>query len=245
MTRPLLTIKKKNSGRDVQGHVSVRHRGGEHKRYLRLLDLNRLPDIEAKVVAIEYDPNRTAKLAKIVYTNGRFSYILATAAMKVGQKIISSESATITDGNRLPLRSIPPGIPFHCLQMFPQKPAQMVMSAGSAAYLQSLDGSKAVVKLPSGEIRQFSSDCWVTISQVSFPEHANIKLRKAGDSRRRGIRPSVRGVAQHPDSHPHGGGEGRSSVGMNPKTPWGRPAMGKRTRSRKKSSSKLIIKRRR
>jgi large subunit ribosomal protein L2 len=243
--KSLLRIKKKTSGRDSQGHVSVRHRGGQHKRFHRLVDWSRnLVDVKAKVVAIEYDPNRTAHLALISYENGRKAYILATKDLKVGDVIVTSENAPIKDGNRLPLKNIPIGVPVNSLEFQPKKGAQLVKSAGSAAYILSIDGGKAIVKMPSGEIRIFNSQSFATIGQLSNSDHINVKLSKAGDSRHRGIRPSVRGVAQDPKSHPHGGGEGKSSVGMNPKTPWGRPAMGKKTRSRKKASSRLIIKRR-
>ncbi len=241
----LLTIKKTTSGRDSQGHVSVRHRGGEHKRFLRRIDWKRpFTDVKAKVISIEYDPNRTAKVALLVYTNGCKSYILASSNLKVGDIITSSPKTLIKDGNRLPLKNIPVGIPIHCIESYPGAGAKLVKSAGSAAYLQSVEGNKAIVKLPSGEIKIFPATASATIGQLGNELHSSRKLRKAGDSRHRGIRPSVRGVAQHPDSHPHGGGEGRSSVGMNPKTPWGRPAMGKKTRKLKKSSNRLIIKRR-
>lgn len=243
--RHLLTIKKKRSGRDSQGHISVRHRGGEQKRFLRLIDWKRNKlDIKAKVVAIEYDPGRTAKLALVVYEDGTKTYILATSNLHVNDIIITSPTAPIKDGNRLPLKNIPVGIPIHALEFQAGKGAQIVKSAGSSAYIQSIDGNKVTIKLPSGELRIFPGTASATIGQVSNVEHSNEKLVKAGDSRHRGIRPAVRGVAQDPHSHPHGGGEGKSSVGMNPKTPWGKPAMGKRTRSRKKASSKLIVKRR-
>jgi large subunit ribosomal protein L2 len=243
--RSLLSIKKKTSGRDSKGHISIRHRGGEEKRFLRDIDWHRnIIDIKAKVISIEYDPNRTADIALICYENGRKAYILSPSELKVGDTIISSASGPIKAGNCLCLKNIPVGVPIHALSFQPGKPAQIVKSAGSAAYVQSIDEDKATVKLPSGEIRLFSSLCKATIGQVGNEDHINQKLTKAGQSRHRGIRPGVRGVAQHPDSHPHGGGEGRSSIGMNPKTPWGKPAMGKRTRKKKKYSNKLIIKRR-
>lgn len=245
MSHQFLTIKKKTSGRDSQGHVSVRHRGGEHKRFLREIDWRRTQyDIPAKVTAIEYDPNRTADIAFLCYQNGSKSYILATTLLKVGDVVISSPSAPIKEGNRLLLKNIPVGIPIHCLEFQPEKGGQIVKSAGASAYIQSIDGNIATIKLPSGEFRIFPANSYATIGQISNSEHMNQPLLKAGDSRHRGIRPTVRGVAQHPDSHPHGGGEGRSSIGMNPKTPWGRPAMGKITRKRKKASNRLIVKRR-
>ena len=245
MKSKLLTIKKKRSGRDSQGHVSIRHRGGEEKRFLRLIDWHRSQkDIKAKVVAIEYDPNRTAKIALLTYENGSKSYILATANLKIGDVIVYSDNAPIKDGNKLPLKNIPVGTPIHCLEFQSGSGAQIIKSAGSAAYIQSIDGEKVTIKLPSGELRLFPGAACATLGQVSNVDHSNQKLTKAGDSRHRGIRPNVRGVAQNPHSHPHGGGEGRSSIGMNPKTPWGKPAMGKKTRKLKKASNKLIIKHR-
>lgn len=242
--RSLFTIKKKQSGRDSQGHISTRHRGGEHKRYLREIEWNRSKlDIKAKVIAIEYDPNRTADLALLSYEDGHKSYILATTNLKVGDEVISSTNAPIKEGNCLPIRNIPIGVPIHALSFRSGKPAQLIKSAGSAAYVQSVDGNKALVKLPSGEIRIFDAEARATIGQVGNADHNNQKLVKAGDSRHRGIRPSVRGVAQHPNSHPHGGGEGRSSIGMNPKTPWGKSAF-RKTRKKKNASNKLIVKRR-
>ncbi len=243
--KSLLKIKKKTSGRDSKGHVSIRHRGGEQKRYLRLIDWKRnRMDIKGKVVSFDYDPNRTSLLAQIVYEDGAKTYILATTNMQVGDYVICSNTAPIKDGNRLPLKNIPVGMAIHGLEFQIGKGAQIVKSAGSAAYIQSIDGSKAIVKLPSGELRIFPSATFATIGQVSNSDHSNVKLTRAGQVRHRGIRPTVRGIAQNPHSHPHGGGEGRSSIGMNPKTPWGKPALGKRTRKYKKYSNKLIVKRR-
>lgn len=239
----LTTIRKKKSGRDSLGHISVRHQGGGSKRYLRQIDWKRSKSNQtAKVVDIQYDPNRTADLALIVYQDGQKSYILAPLGLKVGDIVVSGEKVEINPGNCLPLKNIPSGIPIHALEIFPGRGAQIVKSAGSSAIIQGIDGDKAQVKLPSGEIRLFSSNCLATIGQVGRAELINQKLTKAGQSRHRGIRPTVRGVAQHPDSHPHGGGEGRSSIGMNPKTPWGKPALGKKTRKKKKYSNHLIIK---
>jgi len=243
--KSLLTIKKKQSGRDSQGHVSVRHRGGEQKRYIREIDWKRAKmDVTAKVVSIDYDPGRTADIALLCYEDGAKSYILATSELKVGDSVICSANAPIKEGNRLELRNIPIGVPINCVEFQPGSGGQLIKSAGSAGFVQSIDGDKAQVKLPSGEIRIFSASCKATIGQVNNSDHFNQKLKKAGDSRHRGIRPTVRGVAQNPHSHPHGGGEGKSSIGMNPKTPWGRPAMGKRTRKLKNKSNKLIVKRR-
>lgn len=246
MSQKLKIIKKVNSGRDHAGHISVRHRGGEHKRFLRLIDWKRNNfDIEGKVVAIEYDPNRTSNIALVHYINGAKAYILSTSKLTVGDLVVSSQKkVAIKDGNRMPIKFIPVGVPIHCIEFQVGKGGQVVKSAGSSAYIQSVDGKKTIIQLPSGEIRIFSSDCMATIGQVSNTDHMNIKLTKAGQRRHRGIRPTVRGVAQHPDSHPHGGGEGRSSIGMHPKTPWGKPAMGKKTRKKKKASNRLIIKHR-
>ncbi|HPT65765.1 MAG TPA: 50S ribosomal protein L2 [Candidatus Woesebacteria bacterium] len=242
--RSLLTIKKKTSGRDDQGHVSIRHRGGEQKRFLREIDWRRDKlDIKAKVTSIEYDPGRTADIALLVYEDGTKSFILAPTGLKVGDIIVSSVNAPIKDGNSLPLRNIPVGIPIHCLSFQKGKNAQLIKSAGSAAYIQSIDGNKAIVKLPSGEIRIFNADSFATVGQVGNSDHSNQKLTKAGQSRLRGIRPTVRGVAQNPHSHPHGGGEGRSSIGMHPKTPWGKSAF-RKTRKLKNASNRLIIKHR-
>jgi len=242
--KSLLKIKKKKSGRDSSGQISVRHQGGEHKRFLRKIDWKRNKiGIKAKVVAIEYDPNRTANIALLSYADGSKSYILASQKLKINDYVVSSPDADIKEGNCLPISKIPAGVPFHCLEIQPGKGAQFVKSAGSAAYIQSIDGQKAIIKLPSGELRLFNIDCKATIGQLSRADLANIKLKKAGDKRNRGIHPTVRGVVQHPDSHPHGGGEGKSSIGMHPKTPWGKPALGKKTRKKKKYSNKLIIKR--
>lgn len=242
--RSLLTIKKKTSGRDSQGHVSIRHRGGEQKRFIREIDWRRDKlDINAKVSTIEYDPGRTADIALLVYEDGAKSYILAPTGLKVGDIVVSSVNAPIKDGNCLPLKNIPVGVPIHCLSFQKGKSAQLIKSAGSAAYVQSIDGAKATIKLPSGEIRIFNADSFATIGQVGNSDHSNQKLTKAGQSRLRGIRPTVRGVAQNPHSHPHGGGEGRSSIGMHPKTPWGKSAF-KKTRKRKNASNRLIVKRR-
>ena len=242
--KSLYTIKKKTSGRDSQGHVSVRHRGGEQKRFLRQIDWLRTKTIPAVVAVIEYDPNRTADIALLVYQDGTKSYILAPSNLKVGDTVLSGNNAPIKDGNCLSLKNIPLGVAIHALEFVPGSGAQLIKSAGAAAFVQSVDGDRAIVKLPSGEIRYFSANCRATIGQVGNQDLMNQKLTKAGQNRHRGIRPTVRGVAQHPDSHPHGGGEGRSSIGMNPKTPWGKPAMGKRTRKLKKMSNRLIISRR-
>ena len=242
--KSLLKIKKKTSGRDSQGHVSTRHRGGEEKRFLRQIDWQRTQyNIPAKVMAIEYDPGRTADIALLSYENGSKSYILATTKLQVGDIVVSGENVAIKEGNCLLIKNIPIGLPIHCLRFQTTKAAQLVKSAGSAAYIQSIDGDKAIIKLPSGEIRIFNANTYATIGQICNSDHSNQKLTKAGQSRHRGIRPTVRGIAQNPHSHPHGGGEGRSSIGMHPKTKWGKPAF-KKTRKLKKASNKLIVQRR-
>lgn len=245
--KKLVRIKKKKSGRDNQGRVSVRHQGGEHKRYIRKIDWKRdKKDIPGKVVEIKYDPNRSAEIALIVYSDGEKKYIIAPDGLKAGTEIMASEKAAIEPGNALPLRKIPSGTAIYNLEIVPGKGGQMVRGAGTFALIQSKDEKKAKVKLPSGEIRLFSLDCWAVIGRGSNLDHRYQKLKKAGDKRRRGIRPTVRGVAQHPGSHPHGGGEGRSPIGMkSPKSPWGKRTLGKRTRKRKKYSDKLIVKRKR
>lgn len=241
----LLTIKKKMTGRDSTGTISVRHKGGEHKRYLRTIDWKREhKGIQAKVCAIEYDPNRTANIALLTYVNGAKAYILAPENLKIGDTVLASENAPIQPGNALPLKNIPSGVPVHAIESIPGAGASLIRSAGSSAYIQSIEGERAILKLPSGEIKLFPSSAWATIGQVGNSSWAKINVGKAGTKRRMGIRPTVRGVAQHPNSHPHGGGEGRSRVGLKyPKTPWGKPAVGK-TRKAKKSSNRLIIKRR-
>ena len=242
----LLRIRKKHGGRDNKGHVAVRHRGGEHKRYLRKIDWRRnKKGIEAKVEAVEYDPNRTADIALLLYKDGERRYIIAPKGLKPGDKVIAAEKAAIEPGNNLLLSNIPAGVAIHNLEIRPGKGGQLVRSAGAAAYIQSQEKNKVLVKMPSGELRMFSSQATATVGQISNVAWNKVKLGKAGSNRHRGVRPTVRGVAQHPGSHPHGGGEGRSGVGMKyPKTPWGKKALGKRTRRQHKYSERLIIKRR-
>jgi large subunit ribosomal protein L2 len=241
----LKTIKKKKSGRDNQGHVSVRHQGGQQKRFLRLIDWKRDKfDIPSQVKSIEYDPNRSANIALLVYKDGEKRYILSPSGLKIGDIVISSDQAPIKPGNCLSLKNIPIGVPIHNLEYLPGKGGQLIRSAGASALTQSVEKDKAIVKLPSGEIRIFNSACKATVGTVGNTKHSSQKLTKAGQKRLRGIRPTVRGVAQHPDSHPHGGGEGKSGVGMKyPKTPWGKHALGKKTRKAKKHSNKYILKR--
>lgn len=238
---------KKNSGRNAHGKVTTRHRGGRQKRYYRIIDFKRDKyDIPGTVVSIEYDPNRSANIALIQYPDGDKRYILAPSRIEVGSEIISGQDAPAKEGNSLPLKKVPIGMPIHNLELSIGKGGQIVRGAGTSAVVQSREGGFATVKLPSGEIRLIKDRCFATIGQVSNPEHKNRKIGKAGRRRLMGWRPSVRGVAQHPGSHPHGGGEGRSGIGMpSPKSPWGKKTLGKKTRKKKKYSNKYIIKDRR
>ena len=244
--KKLLRILKKHSGRNATGKITVRHRGGRQKRFLRIIDFKRdKTDIPAKVVSIEYDPNRNANIALLSYQDGEQRYILAPEGLKVGDTVVSSPTAEIKPGNALPLKKIPVGTPIHNLELKPGKGGQLVRAAGTAALIQSKEGKYASVKLPSGEIRLIPLDCLATIGQVAPKEFKTLKLGKAGRKRLMGWRPAVRGVAMHPGAHPHGGGEGRSGIGMpSPKSPWGKKTLGKKTRKKKKYSDKLIIKRR-
>ncbi|HBC44913.1 MAG: 50S ribosomal protein L2 [Candidatus Collierbacteria bacterium GW2011_GWB1_45_35] len=243
--KKLIKLNPKSSGRNSSGKITVRHQGGREKRFLRHIDWKRNLALTARVESIQYDPNRTSDIALLVYVSGIKDYILAPQGLKVGDTVISSEAAEIKVGNCLPLKNIPIGIEIHNLEIVPGKGAQMVRSAGNTATVQSKEGNVVVVKLPSGEIRQFDGTCKATIGALSNPHHKEEILGKAGRKRHMGVRPTVRGVAQDPRSHPHGGGEGRSGIGMkSPKSPWGKRTLGKRTRDRKKYSNKLIIKRR-
>lgn len=242
----LTRIKRKISGRSSSGQVSVRHRGGPEKRRLREIDWQREKiDIVAQVSAIEYDPNRTAKIALLIYTDGEKRYILAPEGLKVGSKIVSGPEVDPEVGNHLPLKVVPIGTPIHNIELTPGKGSQMVRSAGTAATVLSKENGFAAVRLPSGEIRKISLECWATIGQVGNIDRKLRVLGKAGRKRHLGIRPTVRGVAQNPRSHPHGGGEGRSGIGMpSPKSPWGKKTLGKKTRKPRKWSDRFIIKRR-
>lgn len=244
--RSLLSMKKASSGRNNSGKITTRHRGGGAKRLLRDIDFKRVyRDIPGKVVSIEYDPNRTADIALISYINGAKSYILAPDGLKAGDTVIAGKSVDVELGNSMPLANIPVGTPIHNLELIPGKGGQLVRSAGNAAYIQAKEADVIDVKLPSGEVRQFKPECWATVGQVSNQEHRNRKYGKAGTRRHMGWRPTIRGVAQNPRSHPHGGGEGRSGIGMkSPKSPWGKRTLGKRTRKKNKYSNKVIIKRR-
>jgi large subunit ribosomal protein L2 len=247
MKRPekkLIEILKKHSGRDNSGKISVRHQGGRHKRYYRTIDFKRdKKDEVGTIINIEYDPNRNADIARVEYKDKERRYILHPKGIKVGDKIVASENAEIKVGNAIPLKNIPIGIEVHNVEMHPGRGGVMVKGAGNSALVLAKEEKYVHLKLPSGEIRKFFNDCVATIGAVGKEEFKLQKIGSAGRKRRMGIRPTVRGTAQNPRTHPHGGGEGRSGIGMHPKTPWGKPAMGKRTRYRKKNS-KFIVKRR-
>jgi large subunit ribosomal protein L2 len=243
--RSLVVIRKGNSGRNVQGRITVRHRGGGNKRYIRLVDFKRdKRDIGAKVAAIEYDPNRTARLALLFYSDGEKRYILAPVGLKVGDQVYAGTSADIRPGNSLPISSIPVGTQIHNIEMKQGRGGQLVRSAGTSAQLIAKEGDFAQIRMPSGEVRLIRQYCYASIGQVGNLEHGNIKLGKAGRKRHRGVRPTVRGTAMSPRDHPHGGGEGRQPTGMpGPKSPWGKPTRGYRTR-RNKKSDQFIVRRR-
>ncbi len=242
--RSLTVALNRKGGRNSQGRITVRHRGGGHKRRYRIIDFRRERwGAPARVTSIEYDPNRSARIALLSYEDGEKRYIVAPLGVQVGDVLESGPNADIRPGNALPIRNIPPGTQIHNIELYPGRGAQLVRSAGVSAQLVAKEGPRAQVRLPSGEVRYIEMDCLATVGQVSNPDHSNISLGKAGRRRWMGIRPSVRGVAMDPSSHPHGGGEGRSPIGMpGPKTPWGQPALGKRTR-RNKRTGKYIVRR--
>jgi large subunit ribosomal protein L2 len=244
--KSLLEPLKKNGGRNSYGRITVRHQGGGAKQKYRVIDFKRDKDgIKAKVVAIEYDPNRTANIALLQYVDGEKRYIIAPVNLKVGDNVESGENADIKAGNALPLNSIPVGSTIHNIELKPGKGAQIVRSAGNAAQLMAKEGEYASVRLPSGEVRLFRLGCKATIGQVSNIDHENISVGKAGRKRWMGIRPTVRGVVMNPVDHPHGGGEGKSPIGRpSPVTPWGKPTLGYKTRKKKNKSDKFIVKRR-
>ncbi len=242
--KSLLEPIKKSGGRNAQGRMTVRHRGGGHKRKYRIIDFKRDKDgIPAKVASIEYDPNRSAHIALLNYADGEKRYIIAPAGLKTGQTVVSGPDADIKPGNCLPLKKIPLGTMIHNIELHPKGGGQMVRSAGTAAQLMAKEGKYANIRMPSGEVRLVLQECRATIGQLGNVEHENQTIGKAGRKRWLGIRPTVRGVVMNPTDHPHGGGEGRSPVGRNPVTPWGKPALGARTR-KKKPSGKMIVKRR-
>lgn len=242
----LHSLLKKQSGRDARGHVSMRHQGGREKRFYRAIDWLRSKDgVEGKVAVIEYDPNRSANIALVVYKDGDKRYILAPVGLSIGDRIVSGNGAEIKVGHSLQLSRIPVGTTVHALEIKPGAGAQMLRSAGVGGMILAKDGNIVQIKLPSGEIRLFDASCRATVGQIGNTEWKNRVIGKAGRSRHMGKRPAVRGVAQNPRSHPHGGGEGRSGIGMpSPKTPWGKPALGKRTRKRVKYSDSKIVSRR-
>ncbi|KUO49145.1 MAG: 50S ribosomal protein L2 [Desulfitibacter sp. BRH_c19] len=243
--KSLLAPLNKNAGRNAQGRITVRHRGGGHKRAYRIIDFKRDKDgIPATIVTIEYDPNRSANIALVNYADGEKRYILAPNGLKVGTKIESGPESDIKVGNCLPLQNIPVGSVIHAIELKEGKGAQMARSAGTSAQLMAKEGTYAHVRLPSGEVRLVHVRCRATIGQVGNHDHENITVGKAGRSRWLGKRPTVRGVVMNPVDHPHGGGEGRSPIGRNPVTPWGKPALGAKTRKKNKPSDKYIVKRR-
>jgi large subunit ribosomal protein L2 len=243
--RSLLTGTRKRGGRNNQGRITVRHQGGGHKRRYRLIDFRRdKVGVPARVATIEYDPNRTARVALLVYADGEKRYILAPLGVRVGDKLMSGSQAEVRSGNALPLANLPLGTVIHNIELQPGRGGQLARSAGTAAQLVAKEGQYAQVRLPSGEVRLINVRCMATVGQVGNTDHANISGGKAGRTRWRGKRPEVRGVAMDPSSHPHGGGEGRSPIGMpGPKTPWGKPALGYKTR-KNKATSKMIVRRR-
>lgn len=244
--RSLLVSLKKHSGRNAQGKITVRHRGGGNRRKYRIIDFKRNKDgVPAKVATIEYDPNRTANIALLHYSDGEKRYILAPVGLEVGTTILSGPTADIKPGNALALKDMPVGTVIHNIELKPGKGAQLVRSAGVSAQLMAKEGKKALLRLPSGEMRFVSIDCKATIGQVGNIEHGNVVIGKAGRKRHMGIRPTVRGSVMNPCDHPHGGGEGRTSIGRpSPVTPWGKPALGYKTRKKNKASDKLIVSRR-
>ncbi|OIQ59058.1 50S ribosomal protein L2 [Moorella thermoacetica] len=242
--KPLVEPLKKTGGRNNQGRLTVRHRGGGHKRLYRVIDFKRDKDgIPGRVATIEYDPNRSANIALINYADGEKRYILAPENLQVGDQVISGPEADIKVGNALPLSQIPVGTMVHNVELKPGKGGQMARSAGAGAQLMAKEGGYALLRLPSGEVRKVQESCRATVGQVGNLDWENINIGKAGRKRWLGIRPTVRGVVMNPVDHPHGGGEGRAPVGRkHPVTPWGKPAMGAKTRKKRKPSDKLIVK---
>ena len=243
--RSLVTALRKRGGRNSRGKVTVRHRGGGHKRRYRQIDFKRdKVGIPARVASIEYDPNRTARIALLVYADGEKRYIVAPLGLRVGDQVMSGPGAEIRVGNTLPLSDVPLGTMVHNVELKPGRGGQMVRAAGTSAQVLAKEGNYVTLRLPSGEMRMVLDRCVATVGQVGNVDHSNIKLGKAGRKRWLGIRPTVRGSAMNPNDHPHGGGEGRSPIGMpSPKTPWGQPTLGKRTRGTKQSD-KYIVRRR-
>lgn len=244
--KSLLVSKSRKSGRNMYGRITVRHRGGGHRKQVRVVDFKRNKiGIPAKVTAIEYDPNRSARLALLSYTDGEKSYIIAPLGLKVGDQVLSGKDADIKAGNYLPIANIPMGTMIHNIEIEEGRGGQMARAAGTAAQLLSKEGKYAQLRMPSGEIRMVRQSCFACIGQVGNLEHGQIKLGKAGSKRHKGFRPSVRGSAMSPRDHPHGGGEGRTPIGMpSPKSPWGKPTLGKKTRTNKRTDKYIVRDRR-
>lgn len=244
--KSLTVTLKKNAGRNVRGKITVRHRGGGTRAKYRIIDFKRNKDgISGKVTTIEYDPNRSANIALIVYADGEKRYIIAPNKLKVGDVVVSGADADIKIGNTLPMKNIPVGTIIHNIEMKPGKGGQMVRSAGNGAQLMAKEGDYVSVRLPSGEVRKVRMECRATIGEVSNLDHENIKIGKAGRKRHMGIRPTVRGSVMNPNDHPHGGGEGKTGIGrVSPVTPWGKPALGYKTRKKNNPSNQYIVKRR-
>lgn len=242
--KSLITPKKRTSCRNNNGHITVRRRGGGNKRHYRIIDFKRdKHNIEAKVAAIEYDPNRSCRIALLHYADGEKRYILAPEGLSVGTKIVSGNDVEVQVGNAMPLKKVPVGTMVHNVELVPSKGGQIARSAGTAVQVMAKEGHYAILKMPSGEMRKVNSECFATIGMVGNLEHKNIVLGKAGKSRHLGLRPKVRGTAMNPVDHPHGGGEGKTKGGRHPVTPWGQPTKGYKTR-RNKRSEKFILKRR-
>ena len=244
--KSLLEPLKKHSGRNSYGRITVRHRGGGNRRKYRIIDFKRQKfDVEGVVKTIEYDPNRSAFIALVEYEDGDKAYIIAPQGLKVGYKVVAGETADIKPGNALPLKNIPTGTFVHNVELYPGKGAQLARAAGNMAQLMAKENGLALLRLPSGELRNVPETCMATIGQVGNIDHENVKIGKAGRKRNMGIRPTVRGSVMNPNDHPHGGGEGKSPVGRpGPVTPWGKPALGYKTRKTNKVSDKLIVRRR-
>ena len=244
--KSLLEPLKNKSGRNSYGRITVRHRGGGNRRKYRVIDFKRTKfDVVAEVASIEYDPNRSAHIALIKYEDGVKSYILAPAGLKVGDKVMAGPNADIKPGNALPLTNIPTGTFIHNVELYPGRGGQLARAAGNAAQLMAKEGDYALLRLPSGELRKVPVGCMATVGQVGNVDHENVKIGKAGRKRHMGWRPTVRGSVMNPNDHPHGGGEGKSPIGRpGPVTPWGKPALGYKTRNKKKASNKLIVRRR-
>ena len=242
----LIEVRKKNSGRNSYGRITVRHKGGGNRRKYRVIDFKRdKMDAAAKVLRLEYDPNRSAFIALVEYEDGERRYILAPVGLAAGDTILSSANADIKPGNCLPLENIPVGTVIHNIELYPGRGAQLVRAAGVAAQLMAKEGGMATIRMPSGEMRKVRMNCKATIGQVGNIDHANVSIGKAGRKRHMGIRPTVRGSVMNPCAHPHGGGEGKAPVGRpGPVTPWGKPALGYKTRKTKNPTDKFIVKRR-